>query len=246
MNSTRQNHRRGKGKRNSGYPMYGSPTTLIPTRTVQQLKLDAYFSWGSAAFTSTTQNYFVVEANSIYRPFTSGINWSTSQNGTPTPVGGSAITQQFPGYSYLSGLYKYYKVRRSSLTVHVMPESAGDAIILTAYAYNSSSGLTLPLNLNEATQQLCCKHKVCAVGTAQKFNGVSVGGEMFQILGLSKAEWQGLDPTAVSADVSGVSGVFWAVQACTADGTNSGSTGIPCQMVLSMEVEFSNPNIPVN
>jgi hypothetical protein len=224
--------------------MYGSLTTLIPTRHRVTLKLSAYFGWGNAAFTTTTPNYFVVGGNSLNTPFTTGLNWNASTNAVPTAVGNSAISDPFPGFSYLSGLYKYNKVYSSSLSFSAMPEVGGDALIVTIYAYNSTAGLSLPLGLPESTMQLAHASKVCAVGTANKFNVVRSRASTCDVIGLTKAEFDGLAPTVDTTDVSGFQAWNWAVQCCTADGQSSGSTGIPAQVTIAMDVEFTNPNIP--
>jgi len=209
------------------------------------MELRQFINYGAAAFGAGVTNYFVVDCNSTYLPFTSGVNWSAATNGSATGVGGSAITQALPGNSYLSGLYKTYRVLKSSIRVSAMPESAGDALIIQIFAYNASSSLSLPLNMAQCATQLANKMKVCAVGTAAKFNTVASTVMCHDVLGMSRAEYESQPPTATGSATGAPIACYWAVQACTADGLASGVNGIPMMIDLAIDVEWQNPNIPL-
>jgi len=231
---------------NSRYPSYKGLTPLIPERHFVRLRCSVYYAYGDGGITSNYTNYFVVDGASIYLPFTTGVNWSGSQNGSPSGVGGSAITSTFPGTAYLTGLYKSYRVQRSSLAVSVMPEIGGDACITSIYAYPGTSSASVPpLAMNAAATQLGARSRLCSVGVAQKFNRIQSSVNACDIVGMTQSEYNAQIPTLTGADASGLLTWSWAVQIATADGTASGSSGIPVRLDLVADVEFMNVQIPL-
>jgi len=202
-------------------------------------------AYGASAIAAGTTNYFVVDCNSTYLPFTSGLNWSAATNGSATGVAGSTITQTLPGYAYLSGLYKSYRIVRSTLSVSSIPEIGGDSVMIQIFAYPATSSFTLPLAMSQASQQQGAKMKVCAVGVAAKFNTVSSTVNLHDVIGMSRAEYDAQPPTLTGSAASGIIAANWAVQVCTADGQASGSTGIPLSARITYDVEWLSPNIPL-
>lgn len=210
--------------------------TLVATRFMTKMAASLQVFLPASSSLNIADNVF---GNSIFQPFNSPNPLNTSM----TLITGNSITYNPAGYTALSTLYKYYRVRSSRIKVTLQPAST-DIVNLVVYPSPNSNPTTVG-QIEMST--MYSKHKTCSSSNNVKENTIISYASSNVILGLTKQQYDDQLPIAVTAQPAASLDWFWNV-AYTVSQTNTGTNAGAIAMIveLDMYVEFSDPILQTN
>lgn len=193
---------------------------------------------GVAGSTSLATSAILIYGNSCFQPFNTSVPITTNWTAT-----NSSLSTAIPiGFTALSTLYGYYRVRSSRIRVSVVPTDPDDtgALIVAPSGTNPSS--TIPRQMMNIRYS---KWQPCAQNNNVKENTIVNYISSAKALGLSEAQYEALAPTAVSSAPPSTADWYWVVVFDILDGTTNDNT-LGIFVELDMYVEFSEPQVLAN
>jgi hypothetical protein len=236
-----------KGNKNNGRRgemiRYVYPSRILPPKFVNMVRSAIQANVGMSVWSYYPNVFCLVFGNSIYRPYSSAINYSTSNAGggmNMSSLSGSSTTQNTTGYTVMSGLYNTYRVLRSKMRVAFAPVSGADTFDLSISTSPYAEAQSTPLTPDGVRSQQNVVQKRITAGNMSTSRYLELDITPWDALGISKRQYLDLPVTTIGNFPTN-SALYQFQINCQLIGTANAGV-ISGEFELELEVEWSSPN----